>query len=445
MAATLAIPSAGPLRAPRFPKILEAELPGGVHGLFARRPALPIVELRLVVPLASVDIVRPAPVSVLSRALLAGTDRHDRISLAEEIEGLGASLGADLHDDRLVISGAVLAGKLGAFVGLLGEVLSGATYEEHEVKADRDRLADETVIALSQPGVIAGQALRRRLFGSHPYATPLPSPATLRRVHGDALRSLHRAVLDPAQAHLAIAGDLQPARALALCEEMAASWAASTEGARPQPPPVSPPVAGPIELVARPGGVQSNLRLGGAAPSLSDAAWPAADLAESIFAGMFSSRLTANLRERNGYSYSPGSYVRHRRAGSYLVVAADVATEATGAALVETNYELGRMAVTGVSDNELEQARSYLVGRFGYETSSLASYTSTLAGLAVSGVGLGYLESYPKGLIAATKAQVDDAARRFLAPSQMVSVVVGDPDRVAGPLSTLGEVVTRSS
>ncbi len=191
--------------------------------------------------------------------------------------------------------------------------------------------------------------------------------------------------------------------------------------------------------------MQSNVRLGGSAPSLSDPEWPAAALAGSVLAGMFSSRITANLRERNGYSYSPRSRYRHVRAGSSFVLAADVASAVTGASLVEILYELGRLATTGITDDELELARRHAVGIFSFETATLPGLASTLAGLSSNGAGLDYLANYPKAVIATTKAQVDDAARRYLAPRNLVSVVVGDAALVSSQLSGIDEVVVRET
>ena len=112
---------------------------------------------------------------------------------------------------------------------------------------------------------------------------------------------------------------------------------------------------------------------------------------------MFTSRITANLRERNGYSYSPRGRFRHVRAGSTYVLAADVAPAVTGASLVEVLYELGRLATTGITTDELELARRHAVGIFSFETATLPGLASTLAGLSANGVGLDYLARLPKG------------------------------------------------
>ena len=117
----------------------------------------------------------------------------------------------------------------------------------------------------------------------------------------------------------------------------------------PGSPPVrlaapGPPRRGPVLIVDRPGSVQGSIRLGGPAVDRSDPAYPTLAAATAVFGGYFASRLWANLRERRGYTYSPSTGVVQRPSASHLVVGADVATEVVGPALLETRYELGRMA-----------------------------------------------------------------------------------------------------
>jgi predicted Zn-dependent peptidase len=280
------------------------------------------------------------------------------------------------------------------------------------------------------------------MFGPHPYATQMPSPAALRRVDDASLRSVHPLVFNPAAAHLVLVGDLQARRAVSLAADALGAWADRAGAPAADLAAVTAPRPGPLELVARAGSVQSNLRLGGPAPTRTSPDWPATSLAEQVLSGMFSSRVVANLRERNGYSYSPRSYVRHSRAGSSFVLAADVATAVTAPALVEVLYELGRIATSGITEEELEMARRHAVGRFSFDIASLPGLASVLANLAVDGTDLAYLKSYPRALIAATRQDVGEAARRHLAPHQMVTVVVGGPE-VAEPLSAVAEVAVR--
>jgi zinc protease len=272
----------------------------------------------------------------------------------------------------------------------------------------------------------------------------MPRPGTLRRVAAERLRALHPVLLNPAAGRLVLVGDLNPARAISMASEILAPWLATSsvpDVSLPAVPDVRP---GPIEVISRHGGVQSNIRLARSAPARSAPDWPATAIANLIFGGMFASRLVENLRERNGYTYSPGSAVRHARGGSSLVIEADVGKESTAAALVEMRYELGRIAVGGVTDAELDSARRYAVGTFSFLTATQSGLAETLSALGMAGVGPGYLASYPAAIAKTTRSEVEAAARRYLAPAELVTVVVGDAEEITGPLSRIDTVTVRA-
>jgi predicted Zn-dependent peptidase len=217
-----------------------------------------------------------------------------------------------------------------------------------------------------------------------------------------------------------------------------AGWSA-TGHAFEAPPAPTATVPG-IELVDRPGAVQSTIRLGGRAPGRTEAELPAVRLANMIFGGYFSSRLVENIRERRGYTYSPRSSVDHQAAGSSFLVDADVATEVTGPALMETLYELGRMALTPVTDAELDGARRYILGSMALSTATHAGLASTLSALVGAGLPAGWLAEHQRALAAVTVDDVQEVSARYLAPTALAAVVVGDAGRVAAPLGVLTQV-----
>jgi zinc protease len=433
-------PAPGRLRLPKAPTVLEDELPGGLRAIAVRRRGIPLAEIRLVFAVTGEHVAKAAGPSVLAESILAGTEQHSRQELAEAVERLGGRLGASRGQDRFSVSASVLSANLRPLLALLGELLQSASYPAEEVRADRDRLANETLMALSQPEVIADEALRRRLYSGHPYAAGIPRPASLRRIGPDMLRTLHPSILNPAAGCLVLVGDLDPRRALGIAGDLLAPWLGTASGAATELPDLPQIRLGPIELVGREGSVQSNIRLARSAPTRSQPEWPATSIANLIFGGLFASRLVENLRERHGYTYSPGSSIRHARAGSSLVIEADVGTESTAAALVETRYELGRIAVEGVTPEELDAARRYAVGTFAFLTATQSGLAETLATLALVGVGPGYLSSHPAALAKTTKDDVDAAARRYLGPAGFVSVVVGDAEKIAEPLAAVDAV-----
>jgi zinc protease len=187
--------------------------------------------------------------------------------------------------------------------------------------------------------------------------------------------------------------------------------------------------------------VQSSLRLALPAVPRQHPDHAALQLANLVFGGYFSSRWVENIREDKGYTYGPHSLVEHAVAGSALVVAAEVATEVTGPALLETLYELGRLASLPPKDEELEQARQYALGtlQLGMSTQAgLAGLVSTYAGF---GMRLDYLAEHSARLARASRDEVAAAAAEYLAPAKAAAVVLGDAARIEKSLAALTPVV----
>ncbi|MGY1721968.1 M16 family metallopeptidase [Blastococcus sp. SYSU DS0533] len=436
------IPPLGEPRPQPAPETVETTLPNGLRVVVVPRPGVPLVELRLRVPFAAASArnagVHAARGAVLSGAVLLGTQRHDQAQVAQLLQSHGAELSVSTDADRLVFGTTLLPGGLAPVLELLAELLTSASYPAGRVDGERDRLAERIAIARTQPGTIARSALAARRYGAHPYAIQLPDAELVAAVRAPALRRLHRERVLPAGSILVLVGDLDPAAATGAAATALEAWAGS--GTAVQAPPVTEQPTEGIELVHRPGAVQSNLRLGGPAPSRTDPDLPATRLAAMVYGGYFSSRLVENIRERRGYSYSPRSTIDHQRAASSFLVEADVATEVTGPALLETLYELGRMALTPVTEAELDAARRYILGSMALSTSTHAGLASTLSALLGVGLPADWLSSHQRDLTAVTVEQVQAAAARYLAPEALTAVVVGDADRVAADLGTLAPV-----
>ena len=442
------IPPLGEPRPQPVPTAVESTLPGGLRLVVVPRPGVPLIELRLRVPFATTTAadagLHTARGSVLSGAVLLGTAEHDQTGIAQLLQGHGAELSVSTDPDRLLFATTLLPDGLGPVLGVLAELLTGATYPDDKVEGERDRVAERIAIALSQPGVIARSALAARRYGDHPYAITLPDPGLVTGVDGAALRDLHRARVLPAGSTLVLVGDLDPAAAAAADAVAVAlgEWAGSGQAVEAPP---APDLRGSgIEVVDRPKAVQSNIRLGGPAPGRTDPDLPAVRLANMIYGGYFSSRLVENIRENKGYTYSPRSSVDHQAAGSAFLVEADVATEVTGPALLETWYELGRMTLLPVTEAELDAARRYVLGSMALSTATHAGLASTLSALVGAGLPPGWLAEHQQALADVTVEQVQEVSSRYLASTALTAVVVGDAERISGPLGALAPVSARA-
>jgi zinc protease len=430
------LPDLGPNRDLVLPSTVEHTLPNGLTVLAIRRASVPLVELRLRVPFARSPL---APTTVLTQTLLSGTATMSTVDIAAALQTIGGALSAGADPDRLLVSGNALVSGLDRLLGLLAEVLTGATYPGEEVETERSRLADRIRVAKSQPSHLARVALLKRIYGDHPYAVQTPEADEVLAVGPDVLRDLHGERLQPAGGTLVLVGDLDPETAIAAAENALAGW--TGDGKEVELPAVPPLEPGPLTLVERAGAVQSSLRLALPAVPRTHPDHAFLQLANLIFGGYFSSRWVENIREDKGYTYGPHSLIEHSVAGSVLIVAAEVATAVTAPALLETVYELGRLASLPPGVDELAQARQYALGtlQLGMSTQAgLAGLASTYAGF---GLRLDYLAEHAARLAAATVEDVARAATTYLAPARSVGIVLGDADQVGSGLSALMPVV----
>jgi zinc protease len=432
------LPALGPTREVPLPDAVEHTLPNGLRVLAARRAAVPMVELRLRVPFAGDEPDHPAVAELLTSTLLTGTATRDRVEIDDELAVVGADLGVSVDPEKLWISGSGLASGFGQMLEVLVDVLTAARHPDNEVTRERERLVERITLARAQPRTIAREALQRKRFGDHPITREMPGEAEAAAVTAEQLRALQAAALVPRGSILTVVGDLDPAAAIDQVGELLAGWT-SEHAARElsAPPPITP---GDLELVHRPGSVQTQLRLTAAAVPRRDPAYPALQLTNLVFGGYFSSRWMENIREDKGYTYGAHSGLETIPGGAVLDVETDVASDVTAPALLETRYELGRMAAVPPTPEEIDAARAYAVGSLLISLDNQGGLASMLTALAADGLDLDWLRAYPAALDAVTPDEVAAAALRFFAPAAFTGVLVGDASLIGPGLRALGGI-----
>ena len=440
MSTAAAIPSVGKARPLKVPAVDDRTLRTGLRVIAVKRSSVPRAELRLRIPAGMVhDSGDGVRARLLPDAMLAGTKDRSSVEIARELQRLGASLAAHSDDDDLIVHAGVLEQNLKPLLALIAETLTEPSFPTDEVAVARDRIAQEIIIRRSQPSAIAAEALDARVYGRHRYGRPLPKPDAVRRIGPGPLRTYHAQHVGPRGSSLVIVGDVSPSKAGDLAEEMLGSWRAKVSSAAPAKP-TPPPTHLPVLIVDRPGALQTNIRLAGRWLRRGEPDFYALALAHIVFGGYFSSRLVKNIREDKGYTYSPGSAVDHRRLTSTFIVAADVGTEVTAPSLLEITYELGRMTLMPVPQDELDAGRRYLAGVTMLSTQTQSGLASYIDSITSAGLGIDYLRDFRANLERVTPDDVLRVACDYLSPQNLLTVMVGDAGVIRRPVETLGPV-----
>ncbi|MFI5612353.1 M16 family metallopeptidase [Amycolatopsis sp. NPDC051903] len=437
-----ALPALGEQRAAAELSHVDTTLSNGLRVLAVRKASVPLVEVRLWIPFAGDDKLHPATAEVLAETLLTGTAKRDRVEIDAELALIGGDLGAGVDPERLYVNGSALSDGLPTLLDVLGDVLTGATYGDTEVIRERERLIERIAVSRTQPRTIAREALQKHRYGDHPVTREVPEAADVAVVTPEQVRALHAASVLPRGSVLVVAGDIDPQAVPAELERALGGWASDRSAVVL---PALPELAGgSVLLVPRAGAVQSQIRLSAQTVTRTDPRYPALQLANLAFGGYFSSRLVENIREDKGYTYGAHSGFEFTGQNAVVNVDADTANEVTAAALLETRYELGRLALVPPTAEEVESVRQYAIGSLVTSTSSQSGLAGQLLALASTGLGVEWLQEHPARLAAVTEEQVAQAALDFFAPKRFTGVVVGDAEVLAPKLTALGEVTVGS-
>jgi zinc protease len=156
---------------------------------------------------------------------------------------------------------------------------------------------------------------------------------------------------------------------------------------------------------------------------------------DALLGGSFASRITSNIREQKGYTYSPFSTVTANYRSAVWAEQADVTTAVTGASLKEIFAEIDRVRREPPPADELHGIENYLAGIFVLRTSSPRGLISQLNFVDLHALPADYLSTYVGRVYAVTPSDVQQAAERDLDPSRMAIVVAGDKKTVADQLA----------
>ena len=432
------LPAIGELSKLGVPNHVDTALSNGLRVVAVRKSNVPMVETRLSIPFGGDSPEHTATAEVLAETVLTGTARRDRVGIDTELALIGGELNTVVDPEHLVFAGGCLATGLSTLLDVLADALCNASYPDSEVARESARLVERLTVARTQPGVLAREALQRRRYGDHPAAREVPQAEYVAAVDVSDVRALHSRAVIPRGSTLVVVGDIDPQTVVTQLDEALGGWSAS--GTATELAPLPEVVGDDILLVERPGAVQSQIRLSAQALPRTDSRYPALQVANLAFGGFFSSRLVENIREDKGYTYGARSGFEFTPHGATVQVDADTANEVTAAALLETRYELGRLAVVPPSVAEVDAARQYAIGSLLITTSSQSGLAGQLAALTRVGLGVDWLTGHPERLAAITSEEVASAALDFYAPARFTGVVVGDADSLAPQLAALGGV-----
>jgi zinc protease len=424
-------------------KATEKMLPNGLRAFVVENHEVPLVTVRLGLRSgAFLDLPgKPGSASLAASMLTKGTRTHTAQELAEELDGNAVTLSGGAGPDSASVTATAARKQLGRAVRLLAEVVREPTFPAKEF----GRLKAQVLAGLSvqerTPEAIADRAFRRAIFGPHPYArTATGTSEDVKRIEARDCVDWWTRRARPEEAVLAFAGDVDPETAVEAAEGFFGDWKGEGEAPRPDLP--APPSPGPtrILLVDQPGAIQSQIRAGHLGITRADPRYAAGRVLTQVFGGSFGSRLNKRIRIEKGLTYGAGGRLQSSRFAGTFLVSTFSKTPTTGEAVRLILEEIGRMRTEPPTAEELDKARSYLLGSFAGSHETPESIAEELWALSLEGLSPDFVDRYLETVGRTTSEEVGRVAKELLDPGRLTIVVVGDASRVAEELRAIAPV-----
>ncbi|MGB2626558.1 MAG: pitrilysin family protein [Candidatus Acidiferrum sp.] len=421
------VPGLAPERPVTWPKRTRIKLPNGLQVVLAEAHSIPKFHGELYFRSGNAQVADRGPgfAEMTATAVRTGTNKRTSRQIEEDLRRLGADLGTHAGQDTSAISFAGLGEFSEPLLQLVNDLARDASFPEAELERERRQKLEEVKLERTSPGFLAGERLRKIIFGKHPYAEVSPSEAQVGNFVRDKLESVYNEIYTPENALLMMVGDFDSQTMLKTIEKVFSSWT----GKRPatKETPSLPELQGRrVYLVHNPGAVQTQILVGCHGITRRNPDWLRLGLTNSLYGGAFNSRLVMNIREDKGYTYSPRSSTHPFRQHGYFSVSAAVRNDVVAASLTEIFYEMDKLRSLPVPEPELADAQNYLTGVFSMGLATQEGLLSQFSTVELNELADDYLETYRQRIRAVTADDLLTTARKYFDSANMQIVVVGN-------------------
>lgn len=361
--------------------------------------------------------------------LLEGTVNRSGEAIARAAAAMGGEINVNVGEDQTTISADVLAEFAPDMVTLLADVVQNPAFPDSELERLKRDQQRSLSVAKTQPQQMAVAAFRKALYGDHPYGRLLPDEALIAAYTIEDARNFYINNFGAQRTQIYVAGVFDAKETRAAIERTFSKWHKGADVFVNIPKPASGKVV--LDVVDRPGASQSNVLLGLPTVGPEHPDWIPLQITNALLGGSFASRITANIREDKGYTYSPFSTLSSRYHDAYWVQSAAVTTDVTGPALQEIVNEIENLQKNAPTAEELDGIKNYSAGIFVLQNSTRSGIIGVLNYLDLQELPDTYLTDYVSNVFAVTPDQVSETAATYMKVEDMTLAVIGDRSQIS--------------
>jgi zinc protease len=408
-------------------------LSNGMVLLTSEQRALPMVSIELLIDAGTrhESAEQAGLANLTSRLLTHGTQKRNAVQISETLDFMGASLSASCGEDVATVSMTILKKDLTAGLDLLAEVLVQANFPSAEIDRQKQAVIASIRARQEDPGAVAGIAFGSALFPKSPYGRPVEgTEATVKLLQQKALQDFYGRNYRPNRSIISVVGDVTEKEMAEALSKAFKSWSKGAAGAKP----AAPTQIGQAQAVQiKKDLTQANIVLGHNGVTRGNPDYYAIQVMNYILGGGgFSSRVMDSIRNERGLAYSVYSYFAAEKSHGSFQFVMQTKNETASEAIRIAKEEMRRMREQPVSEQELNDAKDYLIGSFPLRFDTNRKVASFLAQVEYYELGLDYPERYGDFIRKVSREDVARVAKQYLRPDDLITVVVGNATKIAG-------------
>lgn len=409
-------------------------LGNGLVLLTSEQRALPMVSIELLIDAgARHESAEHAGLAHLTSKLLTdGTAKRNALQISETLDFIGASLATGCGDDLATISMTILKKDLPVGLQLLGEILTGASFPGAEIDRQKQAILASIRAKQEDPGTVASETFAAALFPGSAYGRPVEgTEASVKRLDRKRVQEFFQRYYRPNRTIMSVVGDVSAPEIGAALEQMFKNWAKGEASKAPAPPAQNDRARW---LRLNKDLTQANIILGHGGVPRGHPDYYALQVMNYILGGGgFSSRAMDSIRNERGLAYSVYSYFGADKSHGTFQFVMQTKNESAAEAVRLAREEIRRMRDELVSEVELNDAKDYLTGSFPLRFDSNRKVAGFLAQVEFYELGLDYPDRYVDFIRNVNRADVQRVARQHLSPEKLITVVVGNQQKINLP------------
>lgn len=425
-----------------FPEVHRSALPNGLRVWTIEHHAVPLISLLALLPVGSAADPddRPGLAAVTADLLDEGAGDLNAIELHDALGRIGAQFDTEIGTDATALSLTTLDRFADRAASLLADMFMRPRLEQRDFDRVRELRMNRLLQLHDVPSALADKAFAQLLYRTHPYGhLSIGTEGSLRGMTLREVASFHARAFTPSRVTVIAAGNASHERLAEITTRAFERWNATSDTPLPDPTAIAPPAAASrVALLHRPGAAQSELRIGHVAAARSTPDYHALLTMNMVLGGQFVSRINMKLREEKGYTYGARTNFDFRRAAGPFALQASVQSDATADAIREVVAEF--RAIRGerpVTRDELDLGRAALTRGYPRNFETAEQVSRGAAQLALHDLPEDYFTTFVPRVLALDEHDVMRAAERHIDPARLLTVIVGDREKVGPGLQRL--------